>query len=234
MAQSIGKMPMYIWKIGVVVLVAIMYCFSPGFQDFLKAGMSYLWYRDFEGLREFILGYGQWAPVMSIGLIVIQSLFPVVPGLLITITNAWIFGWQHGSFYSWVGALLAAILDFGIARWYGRAAIEGFVSHKYLTMSDVFLKRYGVVAIFITRLLPIIPFKIVSYGAGLTTMSLSRFVFATAVGQAPAIVLYSILGHNIRHHIHTIIGIVSVFVVMGVIVYYYREPIKNKFFIEKE
>ena len=75
-------------------------------KNFSIAGITYLRYRDFEGLRQFILSYGFWAPVASIALMAIQSLVPFVPGIIITITNAWIFGWQDGAFYSWVGAYL--------------------------------------------------------------------------------------------------------------------------------
>lgn len=233
MAKSMITIPLYIWKISLLIVAVLAYFHIPGWQEFFSTGIGYLRYRDFEGLRQFILSYGVWAPVASIGLMVVQSLVPFVPGLFITITNAWIFGWQQGAFYSWVGGLLGAILDFGVARWYGRLVVERFVNRKYLTKVDGFLNKNGLAAVFITRLTPIIPFKVVSYGAGLTTMSLWRFVIATAIGQAPAIILYSILGQSITHNIRVTIGITSLIVVISGTAYYYREKIKDGFFSNK-
>ena len=93
MAKSITTASTYICRISVLIFAIIAYLYFPGLQEFMGAGISYLRYRDFEGLRQFILSYGQCAIIVSIGLMVIQSLVPFVPGLVITITNAWIFGW---------------------------------------------------------------------------------------------------------------------------------------------
>ena len=230
MAKSITTAINYSCRISVLVFAIIAYFHIPGLQEFFGAGITYLRCRDFEGLRQFILAYGGWAPVVSIALMIIQSLIPIVPGLVITITNAWIFGWQYGAFYSWVGALLGATLDFGVARWYGRLVIERIINSKYLDAIDTFLKKHGLFAVFITRLTPIMPFKLVSYGAGLTTMSLWRFMVATAIGQAPATILYSILGQNITHNIRITIGITSLLIMLLAAVYYYRDQIISSFF----
>lgn len=226
MANSI---PGYIYRIGVLIVAVIAYFYLPGLREFLHTGLGYLRSHDFEGLRYFILTYGLWAPMISIALMIMQSLIPVVPGIAITITNAWIFGWQQGAFYSWIGALLGAMLDFAIARWYGRLAVERFVNSKYLDVTDNFLKKYGVLAIIVTRLTPVVPFKVVSYGAGLTTMNLWNFIIATAIGQTPAIVIYSLLGHTITHSIRITFAIVSFVIVIGAVIYYYREAIRNYF-----
>ena len=214
-------------RIGVLGLVVAAYFCLPGVQQFALEGMTYLKYRNFEGLRQFILSYGIWAPVTSIMLMTLQSMVPLVPGVIITITNAWIFGWQYGALYSWAGALLGAALDFGIARWYGRPVIERFVSINYLNFIDTFFKRHGIIAVFITRLVPIVPFKVISYGAGLTKLTLSEFATATAIGQTPAIVLYSILGQNLSHNIKAVVTITTILIVAGLIIYYYRSTIER-------
>ncbi|MBC8016233.1 MAG: TVP38/TMEM64 family protein [Sporomusaceae bacterium] len=230
MAKSITTAINYSCRIGVLVFAIIAYFYLPGLQEFLSAGITYLRCRDFEGLRLFILSYGSWAPAVSIVLMIIQSLIPIVPGLVITITNAWIFGWQYGALYSWVGALVGATLDFSVARWYGRLVIERLINSRYLDAIDIFLKKHGLIAVFITRLTPIVPFKIVSYGAGLTTMSLWRFMIATAIGQAPATILYSILGQNITHNIRITIAITSLLIMLLAVIYYYRDQIIGHFF----
>lgn len=214
-------------KISVILLVIATYFWLPGVQQFTTEGIAYLRCRNFEGLRQFILSYGIWAPLTSIALMSMQSMVPLVPGIIITITNAWIFGWQYGSFYSWTGALIGAVLDFGIARWYGRPVVEHFISNKYLNLTNVFFKRHGIMAVFITRLMPIIPFKVISYGAGLTKLTLWKFIIATAIGQTPAIVLYSILGQNLSHNIKQAAVITSVLIAIGLLFYFFRNTIER-------
>lgn len=221
-------------KFAVLAFAVAAYFYFPGIQDFIKTGFVYLKYRDFENLRLFILSYGLWAPATSIALMALQSLIPLVPGIIITITNAWIFGWKCGALYSWTGALLGATLDFIIARWYGRPVIERVISMKYLTMTDEFFTKHGVLAVFITRLIPVIPFKIVSYGAGLTGISMCHFIFATGIGQTPAIILYSILGQNLTKSIKAAVAITSVLVGGGILVYYYRDVIERRIFSNKD
>ncbi|WP_094602693.1 TVP38/TMEM64 family inner membrane protein YdjZ [Sporomusa silvacetica DSM 10669] len=221
-------------RIGVFGLIVAAYFYLPGVQQFASEGITYLQYRNFQGLRQFILSYGIWAPVTSIALMALQSLVPLVPGIIITITNAWIFGWQYGALYSWSGALLGAVLDFWIARWYGRPVIERFVSSKFVTFTDSFLKRHGIIAVFVTRLVPIVPFKVISYGAGLTRLTCCKFTTATAIGQTPAIVLYSILGQNLSHNIKAVIAITSLLIAVGLIAYYYRNTIERYLTFPKE
>jgi uncharacterized membrane protein YdjX (TVP38/TMEM64 family) len=221
-------------KILVLMSAASAYYLLPDLQQFIKSGIGYLRVRDFDGLRQFILSYGVWAPITSIALMTIQSAVPLVPGIAITITNAWIFGWHYGAVYSWAGAFLGATLDFGIARWYGRPVVERFVNPKYLCLTDKFFHRHGILAVFITRLTPIIPFKVVSFGAGLTALTLPEYMLATGIGQTPAIVLYSILGQHLTKSIKAVIGVTSILIISGALVYYYREAIERRLFADKD
>lgn len=230
--MMIAKSMMY--RLGVLVIAVIGYFYLPGIQGFFESGLSLLWDRDFDGLRQFILSYGFWAPLCSILLMTLQSLIPFVPGLAITITNAWVFGWQYGAVYSWLGALLGACLDFAIARWYGRPIVENFINNKYLKVADEFLRRHGIAAVFITRLTPIIPFKVISYGVGLTTLSFGQFTIATAIGQAPAILIYSVIGQNLTYNLRAAVIITFLLIAIGALGHYFRDDIERRFFPDKE
>ncbi len=48
--------------------------------------------------------------------------------------------------------------------------------------------------VLVSRLLPFVSFGIVSYGAGLTSMSLHRFVLATAIRMTPLTLVYTYFG----------------------------------------
>lgn len=218
-----------IMKIGAMLVLAAAFFFLPGVREFMLTGISFLQQCNFHELRGFILDYGAWAPLTSIALMSLQSLVPFVPGLVITVANAWIFGWHYGAVYSWIGALIGALLDFCIARWYGRPLVERMMKKTYLRLVDSYLQKHGVVAILISRIIPVIPFKMISFGAGLTVIPVRQFVIATATGQIPGIVLYSILGQNLLNNAYAMLVATGLLLGVAALVYYYRVRLENYF-----
>lgn len=210
-------------KIFLLFVVAITYIEIPEFQKLVYSGIDFLKHRDFHGLKIFLLSYGNLAPVISILLMVIQSIFPFIPGVIMTITNAWLFGWYLGTIYSCIGALLGAILDFIIARWYGKLIVYTLIEKRYTEKINEFINKNGVIAVFITRLVPFIPFKMVSYSAGLSSMSIKPFVIVTGIGQVPAIAIYSIIGESILFDINKLIIVTALLFFLAGIIYHFKE-----------
>lgn len=149
---------------------------------------------DVDYIREYILSFGIWAPVVSFLLMLFQSIIAPLPAFLITFSNAALFGWIKGAVLSWTSATAGAVLCFYIARWFGRRFVEKLTSRPALEGIDRFFKHYGQYAILIARLLPFVSFDIVSYAAGLTSINFRSFLWATGLGQLPATIIYSYAG----------------------------------------
>ena len=62
---------------------------------------SYLVKLDMEGLKEYILSFGIWGPVVSFLLMILQSVAAPLPAFVITFANAALFGWVYGAILSW-------------------------------------------------------------------------------------------------------------------------------------
>ena len=151
-------------------------------------------FKDPQVMREYIAAYGPLAPVISALLMIFQSVAAPLPAFLITFANGLLFGVWWGAALSWSSAMLGAALCFFIARYFGRPVVVKLVSEPALASSDRFFERYGKHAVLIARLVPIISFDVISYGAGLTGMEFLGFCLATGIGQLPATILYSYLG----------------------------------------
>ncbi|MCB2313087.1 TVP38/TMEM64 family protein [Clostridium tagluense] len=147
-----------------------------------------------DAIKGYILSFGVWAPVISFILMILQSVIAPLPAFIITFANAGLFGWVNGALLSWSSAMVGAILCFFIARLLGRDIVEKLTSKFALKSIDDFFERHGKYAILIARLLPFISFDIVSYAAGLTSMSFWSFFIATGIGQLPATIIYSYVG----------------------------------------
>ncbi|MDY2882092.1 TVP38/TMEM64 family protein [Romboutsia timonensis] len=155
---------------------------------------SYLVKLDMVGLKEYILSFGILGPVVSFLLMILQSVAAPLPAFVITFANAALFGWVYGAILSWTSAMAGAAICFYIAKFLGRNTVENLTSKFALDDVDKFFAKYGKHTILIARLLPFMSFDLVSYAAGLTSMSFSSFFIATGIGQLPATIVYSYVG----------------------------------------
>ncbi|GAF38262.1 alkaline phosphatase like protein [Agrilactobacillus composti DSM 18527 = JCM 14202] len=179
----------------VVVLCLLgLYVLVPGFQKGVNTTAVLLSRGDIRGISSLIQDFGIWAPVISILLMMFQSVLAPLPAFVITFANAMVFGWFQGILYSWVGAMFGATLCFYIARLLGRPVTVKLISKVALDKMDHFFDIYGQYTILICRLVPFISFDVVSYAAGLTDIGLGSFLIATGLGQLPATVVYSVVG----------------------------------------
>ena len=88
-------------------------------------------------------------------------------------------------------------------------------------MSDRFFQRYGKHAVLIARLVPVVSFDAISYGAGLTGMRFLWFAIATGIGQLPATLLYSYLGDRVTGSVKVLFWgfgiVIAVSIVIGLL-----------------
>lgn len=181
-------------KIGVVVLVLMLYFFVTPIKITINQMIFYLSNLDLDSLKQYILSYGALAPIISFILMLVQSVAAPLPAFLITFSNAALFGWVWGAVLSWSSAMAGAALCFFIAKFLGRDVVERLTSKYAIDSIDDFFDKYGKYTILVCRLLPFISFDIVSYAAGLTSMKFLPFFIATGIGQLPATIVYSYVG----------------------------------------
>lgn len=178
-------------------------------------------FQNIETAREYIASYGALAPVVSAILMIFQSVIAPLPAFLITFANGLLFGVWWGAALSWSSAMLGAALCFFIARLLGRPVIVSVLSESTVNMSDRFFQRYGKHAVLIARLVPVISFDAISYGAGLTGMRFLWFAIATGIGQLPATLLYSYLGNRVTGSVKALFWgfgiVVAVSIVIGLL-----------------
>ena len=212
----------------VILILAAIYLFIPAVRNEVNHIISLFMTLDLEGIKEYILAAGAWGPIISILLMIFQSVLAPLPAFLITFANAWIYGWAWGAVISWTGAMIGAALCFYITRVYGRPVGEKFVGVKALDKTDTFFNRYGKHAVLIVRLIPFISFDIVSYAAGLTSMSFLSFFIATGLGQIPATIIYSYFGQQITSSAKIFLHAFSAIIIIGILVMLFKKTKKEK------
>ncbi|WP_330666288.1 TVP38/TMEM64 family protein [Romboutsia lituseburensis] len=181
-------------KLLAILIVLGIYLFIPTVKQNVNQMIFYLSMVNLDAIKEYILSFGIWAPIISFLLMLLQSVAAPLPAFLITFANAALFGWVYGAILSWTSAMAGAALCFYIAKFLGRDVVEKLTSKYALENVDNFFERYGKHTILIARLLPFMSFDLVSYAAGLTSMSFMSFLIATGIGQLPATIIYSYVG----------------------------------------
>lgn len=178
-----------------VILAAVLsYVLIPPIHKAMNEIMKMFASGDFTVVRNFVESYGAYAATVSFFLMIFQSVAAPLPAFLITFANANLFGWWQGAILSWCSAMVGAAICFCIGRILGRDVVEKLTSKAGLKQIDDFFEKHGSQSILIARLLPFVSFDIVSYAAGLTSMSLWSFLIATGIGQLPATLIYSYVG----------------------------------------
>lgn len=149
-----------------------------------------------EGMVAQIRSWGPWAALGSIVLMVVHSFLPF-PSELITLANGMVFGPFWGSAITWVGAMLGAISTFGLVRLLSRPFVHRMLSENQLRRLSQWSSTQGGMALLIGRLIPVIAFNLLNYGAALTEISWWTFIWATGIGILPLTILLNVFGAGI-------------------------------------
>ena len=117
----------------------------------------------------------------------------LLPGTLGTVTAGAVFGFPVGAAAALAGATIGSTCAFIISRAMGRDGAQSLFGSRLSNIDD-FISRNDFTSILVLRLMPIVPFNLLNYGSGLTSVRLSRYVLASVIGMAPATLLATGLG----------------------------------------
>lgn len=129
-----------------------------------------------------------------IGMTIESSFFPF-PSEIILIPAGALVAQGEMSFFlvflmALLGSIIGALINFAIAFFLGRKAIDAlvskygkflFINKKNIKKSDVYFEKHGEVTTFIGRLIPAIR-QLISLPAGFSRMKLSKFIIFTGLG----------------------------------------------------
>jgi uncharacterized membrane protein YdjX (TVP38/TMEM64 family) len=144
-------------------------------------------------ITDWLAAAGGLAPFIYIAGMALAVIISPIPSLPLDIAAGAFFGPFLGTVYSVIGALGGSIVSFAVSRYLGRELIERFLGGhiNFCTeCSDYILTKI----VFFSRLLPVMSFDVISYGAGLTKMSLRKFILATFFGMIPLTFVYNYFG----------------------------------------
>jgi uncharacterized membrane protein YdjX (TVP38/TMEM64 family) len=144
--------------------------------------------------RDFADELGPLAPVLFIPLFVVANF--VIAWVILAGAAGLLFGTVAGFPLALAGVTAAALTQMAVAS---RLAGEhrGRLLPQRTRSVEKFLTENGAVAVMESRIVPVLPYGVVNYSAGLIHLSYRDMALGTAIGAAPKVFAYTALGGSL-------------------------------------
>ena len=187
--HSLYKNPLVLTIAGSIVLtiaLALVWRYTP-LADMATPRDVIGWFRGVSGTV--------WAPVAIIAAHLIASIV-MFPRPLLTIAAVVAFGMWWGFAYSMIGVLISAAAGWYAGRLFDEKRIKRMAGPRLQPITRM-LKKEGLIACTLVRLLPVAPFTVESVVAGALRVKLWHLLTGTALGMLPGMIGTTVLGDQI-------------------------------------
>jgi len=196
------------------------------FRESIWENMSHFYHllSDRDRVRDFIASYGLGAPLVFMGMQILQVIFAPVPGEATGFIGGYLFGVLKGFIFSSVALAIGSWINFSIGRFlvvrYARKLIPADKFEKF----DSMLKRQGIIVLFLLFVFPGFPKDYLCLFLGLSTLPLKVFILLATVGRMPGTFLLSLQGTYLFEENYVVLSIVAaVCAILAFIIFRYRE-----------
>lgn len=172
-------------------------------------------------IRQWSENSGAWFPFAYFLLYVALTQFPI-PRTVFTLTSGILFGPVLGFLLAVTATTAAALVSLVIVRFLARDWFREHLTNRRLLELDYHLEQRGWLTVLSLRMIAGVPFSLLNYACGLSSIRVVPYIVATAVGSAPntlAVVLLGdalLTGFDVRFAVAT--GILLLLGVAGLIV----------------
>ncbi len=132
-----------------------------------------------------------WAAPLYVGAYILAATvgLPTTP---LSIIGGALFGAVKGAALAWIAEMVATVTAYTLARSIGQRAVRRFLGRHHLL--ERIKKQSDFATLLRLRVLPVAPFAVLDYVAGLAGVSVRILLLASAVGIVPSIVAYTYVG----------------------------------------
>ena len=170
----------------------------------------------FAWVEAWLLAMGPGAYVVAPMVMAFVAVLPI-PAEAPAFINGAIFGPLAGTAITWIGAVGGAWISFEISRSLGRPVASRLVRESVLDRVDETVDQAGWTGLLVLRLLPVVAFTAINWGAGLTSVSRWRFLWTTALGIVPGAIVFTASGSGAAALIRRGTGPAAWFAILAIV-----------------
>ncbi len=174
-----------------------------------------------ERIQQAIQAWGAVAPLAYVVFVMVEVVVAPIPGLMLYAPGGMIFGGFWGGLLSLIGNVLGAGVACRLMRVLGRRRLAWMWQGERPKALDRRLAESGVWVILALRINPLTSSDLVSYAAGLTSISTWKVMLGTLLGMAPLCFLQAHLADEVLsafpNLLWPLIGACAVYAVLATI-----------------
>jgi len=188
---------------------------------------------DRERIATAIHQYGSWGPIILTLILGLQVFLAVIPGHAFIIAGGYVYGLFFGALITQISTVAASQIAFLLTRKHGRPFVNRMAPAHVIDHWNKLAEKQGCIFFFFSFILPIFPNDLMSFIAGLTSISPKKFFAANFFGRLPCAIFITLIG---SHGVEMPIGfwVVVVILIIGLCISWKKISKKlDRIFIKK-
>ena len=158
-------------------------------------------------LRDWAASAGPWFPLAFLAAHVVVTVLPF-PRTAFTLAAGLLFGPALGVAIAVTASTVSALLALLMVRGLGWQ-LSKLVSHPAVEAVDARLRARGWAAVLSLRLIPVVPFSVLNYAAGASSVRVLPYLLATVAGLLPGTAAVVVLGDALTGTVSPLLAVVS-------------------------
>jgi uncharacterized membrane protein YdjX (TVP38/TMEM64 family) len=176
-----------------IALLALVVLAVPPLRDAAAAAIQ----GDSAEVREQVDSLGIGGPLLILALALIHTVV-FYPAEIVDAAAGFVYGFFPALALTMTGWVLSGLLCFAIGRSVARPLLDRWLGAERFERIEASIERGGPTLLLAMRLIPILPFSLVSYAAGAARVPLWRFTWTTTVGYLPITALSVYFGTRLE------------------------------------
>jgi uncharacterized membrane protein YdjX (TVP38/TMEM64 family) len=170
-----------------VALLATLILAVPALREATGAAIE----GDTDEVRSQIDGLGFAGPLLIVLLALLHAVV-FYPAEIVDAAAGFAYGFFPALALMMLGWLLSGLLCFAVGRSLARPLLDRWFGTERFERTEAMIERGGATLLLAIRLIPILPFSLLSYAAGAARVPIWRFTWTTLLGYLPitAIAVY--------------------------------------------
>ncbi len=193
--------------VAVCILMALFLSVRPGIWARVQEGYHLI--TDRQWIRTTVESFGWAAPLVFIGIQIVQVLAAPIPGEATGFIGGYIFGTLEGFILSTIALSIGSLVNFSIGRYLGEKFVRKLIPKKKFDRLNHLINRQGIIFIFFMFVLPGFPKDYLSLLLGLSTLPFKVFALLATIGRMPGTLILSLQGASFYEKNYVLLGIVA-------------------------
>jgi uncharacterized membrane protein YdjX (TVP38/TMEM64 family) len=177
---------------GIAILAALVLLVPP-LRDAAAAAIR----GDTAEVRRQIDDLGIAGPLLIVALALIHMVV-FYPAEIVNAAAGFAYGFFPALALVTVGWMLSGLACYAVGHTVARPLLDRWLGTERFERTEAMIERGGVTLLLAVRLIPIVPFSLVSYAAGAARVPLWRFLWTTMVGYMPITALAVYFGTRLE------------------------------------